>query len=300
MLASPFVRRSSPATVASNSLDSMRVATWNVNSIRTRVGRVVDWLGREDIDVLGMQEIKCKPEQFPYEAFAEAGYEVEVHGLNQWNGVAFASRLPMTEISRGFPGSPGFGKVDEAGDLPQEARALGVTVEDIRLWSLYVPNGRELDNPHYPYKLEWLANLATETRGWLAADPDLKLALMGDFNIAPLDIDVWDIAAFEGRTHVSQPERDAFTAFETAGLVDVFRTRGIEGYTYWDYQQLRFPRNEGMRIDFVLGSPAFNDLVTAGAIERNERKGAGPSDHVPLVVDLDVATGDDDDRPMIF
>jgi exodeoxyribonuclease-3 len=271
-----------------------------VNSIRTRVGRVVDWLVREDVDVLGMQEIKCKPEQFPYEAFTEAGYEVEVHGLNQWNGVAFASRLPMTDISRGFPGSPGFGKVDEAGDLPQEARALGVTVEDIRLWSLYVPNGRELDNPHYPYKLEWLANLAAETRGWLAADPDLKLALMGDFNIAPLDIDVWDIAAFEGRTHVSQPERDAFTAFETAGLVDVFRTRGIEGYTYWDYQQLRFPRNEGMRIDFVLGSPAFNDLVTAGAIERNERKGAGPSDHVPLVVDLDVSTGDDDDRPMIF
>jgi exodeoxyribonuclease-3 len=278
----------------------MRVATWNVNSIRTRVGRVVDWLGREDIDVLGMQEIKCKPEQFPYEAFAEAGYEVEVHGLNQWNGVAFASRLPMTDVARGFPGSPGFGKVDEAGDLPQEARALGVTVEDIRLWSLYVPNGRELENPHYPYKLEWLANLAAETRGWLGTNPDLKLALMGDFNIAPLDIDVWDIAAFEGRTHVSQPERDAFAAFETAGLIDVFRTRGIEGYTYWDYQQLRFPRNEGMRIDFVLGSPAFNDLVTGGVIERNERKGDAPSDHVPLVVDLDVPSGDEDDRPMIF
>jgi exodeoxyribonuclease-3 len=283
----------------------MRVATWNVNSIRTRVGRVVDWLGREDIDVLGMQEIKCKPEQFPYEAFTEAGYEVEVHGLNQWNGVAFASRLPMTDVARGFPTSPGFGKVAagseaDAGDLPQEARALGVTVEDIRLWSLYVPNGRELDNPHYAYKLEWLAKLAEQTRGWLAADPDLKLALMGDFNIAPLDIDVWDIAAFEGRTHVSQPERDAFAAFETAGLIDVFRTRGIEGYTYWDYQQLRFPRNEGMRIDFVMGSKAFDEVVTGGTIERNERKGDGPSDHVPLVVDLDVETGDDDDRPMIF
>jgi exodeoxyribonuclease-3 len=283
----------------------MRVATWNVNSIRTRVGRVVDWLGREDIDVLGMQEIKCKPEQFPYEAFNDAGYDVEVHGLNQWNGVAFASRLPMTDVARGFPTSPGFGKAtpaeagSAAGDLPQEARALGVTVEDIRLWSLYVPNGRELDNPHYPYKLEWLAKLAEQTRGWLAADPDLKLALMGDFNIAPLDIDVWDIAAFEGRTHVSQPERDAFTAFETAGLIDVFRTRGIEGYTYWDYQQLRFPRNEGMRIDFVLGSKAFDEVVTGGTIERNERKGDGPSDHVPLVVDLDVEAGDDD-RPMIF
>ena len=151
----------------------------------------------------------------------------------------------MSEVTVGFPDSPGFGKVDDAGDLPQEARALGVTVDDVRLWSLYVPNGRELDNPHYPYKLEWLAALAAATTSWLAAKPDLKLALMGDFNIAPLDTDVWDIAAFEGRTHVSQPERDAFTAFQTAGLTDVLRSRGIEGYTYWDYQQLRFPRNEG-------------------------------------------------------
>jgi exodeoxyribonuclease-3 len=278
----------------------MRVATWNVNSIRTRVGRVVDWLGREDIDVLGMQEIKCKPEQFPYEAFTEAGYEVEVHGLNQWNGVAFASRLPMTDVARGFEGAPGFGKVDDAGRLPLEARAIGVTVEDVRLWSLYVPNGRELDNPHYPYKLEWLAALAADTRAWLAAEPQLKLALMGDFNIAPLDTDVWDIAVFEGHTHVSQPERDAFQAFADAGLTDALRSRGIEGYTYWDYQQLRFPRNEGMHIDFILGSPAFDELVTAGSIERNERKGDGPSDHVPVVVDLDIQTEDDDDRPMIF
>jgi exodeoxyribonuclease III len=278
----------------------MRVATWNVNSIRSRVGRVVDWLGRSDVDVLAMQEIKCKPEQFPYDAFAEAGYDIELHGLNQWNGVAFASRLPMSDVSVGFEGAPGFGKVDDAGDLPQEARALGVTVEGLRLWSLYVPNGRELDNPHYPYKLEWLAKLAEDTRGWLAENPDLPLALMGDFNIAPLDIDVWDIGAFEGHTHVSQPERDAFHAFETAGLIDALRSRGVEGYTYWDYQQLRFPRNEGMRIDFILGSKAFDAVVTRGSIERNERKGDGPSDHVPVVVDLDVDAGDDDDRPMIF
>jgi exodeoxyribonuclease-3 len=149
--------------------------------------------------------------------------------------------------------------------------------------------------------LEWLARLADATRSWLAADPGLKLALMGDFNIAPLDIDVWDIAAFEGKTHVSQPERDAFTAFQTAGLIDILRTRGVEGYTYWDYQQLRFPRNEGMRIDFILGSQSFADLVTDAKIERNERKGDGPSDHVPLIVDLDIAVDeDDDDRPMIF
>ena len=127
----------------------MRLATWNVNSIRTRVGRVVDWLVREDIDVLAMQEIKCKPEQFPAEAFEEAGYELAVHGLNQWNGVAFASRHPMTDVSTSFTGMPGFLKGLEGPDQPQEARALGVTVNDLRLWSLYVPNGRALGDPHY-------------------------------------------------------------------------------------------------------------------------------------------------------
>ncbi|MFZ2963726.1 MAG: endonuclease/exonuclease/phosphatase family protein, partial [Rhodoglobus sp.] len=135
---------------------------------------------------------------------------------------------------------------------------------------------------------------------WLAAHPGEPLALMGDFNIAPFDTDVWDIALFQGKTHVSQPERDAFAALEAAGLTDTLRSRGIEGYTYWDYQQLRFPRDEGMRIDFILGSSAFDDLVTAAAIHRDERKGDAPSDHVPLSVDLDLATEDDDDRPMFL
>ena len=247
-----------------------------------------------------MQEIKCTEAQFPFEAFSEAGYEVELHGLNQWNGVAFASRLPMHDVSVGFDTAPGFGKPLEDGTLPREARALGVTVNGVRLWSLYVPNGRELDNPHYPYKLEWLANLATETRAWLAAEPDLPLALMGDFNIAPFDHDVWDIAAFAGKTHVSQPERDAFAALEAAGLTDALRSRGVEGYTYWDYQQLRFPRNEGMRIDFILGSRAFDALVTDARIIREERKGDAPSDHVPVVVDLALDVEDDDDRPMFL
>ncbi len=278
----------------------MRIATYNVNSIRSRVGRVVDWMLRDDIDVLAMQEIKCTEAQFPYAAFSDAGYEVELHGLSQWNGVAIASRLPMDDVTIGFPTVPGFGKPLDDGTLPMEARAIGATVNGVRLWSLYVPNGRELDNPHYPYKLEWLANLATQTRGWLAAEPDLPLALMGDFNIAPFDHDVWDIAAFEGKTHVSEPERAAFRAFEEAGLTDALRSRGVEGYTYWDYQQLRFPRNEGMRIDFILGSRAFDDLVTEARIVRDERKGDAPSDHVPVVVDLDLATEDDDDRPMFL
>lgn len=278
----------------------MRVATWNVNSIRTRVGRVVDWLGREDVDVLAMQEIKCTEAQFPFEAFSEAGYEVELHGLNQWNGVAIASCLGFDDVTVGFEHAPGFGKALDDGTLPREARALGATVNGVRLWSLYVPNGRELDHPHYQYKLEWLAALAADTRNWLDEHPDTPLALMGDFNIAPFDHDVWDIHAFAGRTHVSQPERDAFAALEAVGLIDVVRKRGVEGYTYWDYQQLRFPRNEGMRIDFILGSQPFDDLVLDARIDRNERKGDAPSDHVPVVVDLDLETEDEDDRPMFL
>jgi exodeoxyribonuclease-3 len=279
----------------------MRVGTWNVNSVRARTARVVDWLQREDVDVVALQEIKCRDDQFPHEAFEAAGYEVATHGLNQWNGVAFASRIGLADVERDFPGMPGFGKPGADGTLPAEARAMGVTVGDrLRLWSLYVPNGRELGHLHYDYKLDWLRRLAEDVQSWLAAEPTLPLALMGDWNIAPLDEDVWDVAAFEGATHVSQPERDAFARFESLGLADVVRPRVPTGYTYWDYKQLRFPRNEGMRIDFVLGSPAFADLVTGAAIHRNERKGDAPSDHVPVVVDLEAESPLDDDRPMIF
>ncbi len=277
----------------------MRVATWNVNSIRTRVGRVVDWLGRADIDVLAMQEIKCKESQFPFDAFRDAGYEVVLHGLNQWNGVAFASRLPLDEVTIGFPSSPGFSKTAVDGEPPLEARAMGVTVDGIRLWSLYVPNGRARDDPHYEYKLDWLAKLADDTKAWMLKHPNEPIALMGDWNVAPLDTDVWPTWPFETSTHTSARERAAFAQFEAIGLTDVVRPLVPEGFTFWDYQQLRFPRNEGMRIDFIMASPAFTDLVTGAQIERNERKGDGPSDHVPVVVDLDVAA-DDDDRPMIF
>ncbi|SEB79324.1 exodeoxyribonuclease-3 [Paramicrobacterium humi] len=284
----------------------MRIATWNVNSIRTRVGRVVDWLVREDIDVLGMQEIKCRPDQFPVEAFEHAGYDLQIHGLNQWNGVAFASRLPMRDVEKGFPQIPGFGKppviehdLDGAG-LPVEARALGVTVDDVRLYSLYVPNGRSLDDPHYLYKLDWLAKLRDAVNGQLAAQPDLALALMGDFNIAPLDSDVGDPSFAPGvSTHISPPERAAFAALEAAGLQDVVRPLVPEGFTFWDYKRLRFPRNEGLRIDFILGSHAFADRVTDAAIHRNERKGDAPSDHVPVVVEIE-SDVEDDDMPMIF
>lgn len=292
----------------------MRIATWNVNSIRTRAPRVVDWLVRNDIDVLAMQEIKCRPDQFPVEVFARAGYQLEIHGLNQWNGVAFASRHEMTDAARGFDGMPGFGKPVKGQEetqgigpngLPLEARALGVTVGDLRLWSLYVPNGRGLDDPHYAYKLDWLAALRANAERWLGDDPDLPLALMGDWNIAPLPSDMGDPTFVVGHsTHVSPDERSMFASFSPT-VDDVVRPIAPEGYTFWDYKAGRFQKDEGMRIDFIMGSPAFAGAVTHARIDREERKGDGPSDHVPVVCDVDPsllseAYEDDFDTPMIF
>jgi len=255
---------------------------------------------REDVDVLAMQEIKCTPEQFPLEQFEEAGYQLAIHGLNQWNGVAIASRSPLETVETSFPGMPGFLKGIEGPDQPQEARAIGATVDGVHVWSLYVPNGRSLGDPHYTYKLDWLAALADYTRAQTSAHPEVPFALMGDFNIAPFDHDNGDPVVVEGRsTHVSPPERQAFFTLENAGVTDVVRPRIPEGFTYWDYKQLKFPRNEGMRIDFILGSSAFAEAVTDASIHRNERKGTAPSDHVPVLVDLAVAD-DADDLPMIF
>ncbi|MGC5615010.1 exodeoxyribonuclease III [Georgenia sp. Z1491] len=261
----------------------MRIATWNVNSVRTRVDRVVAFLERWDVDVLAMQELKCKPEQFPMAAFEEAGYEVALHGLNQWNGVGIASRVGLSDVAVGFPGMPEFGDPPVA-----EARAIGALCGDVKLWSLYVPNGREIDHPHYAYKLEWLATLKDVARGWLEDDADRRIALMGDWNVAPQDEDVWSMEFFEGRTHVTAPERAAFAAFEDAGYAEVTRPHTPGVYTYWDYQQLRFPKGEGMRIDFVYASPELSTKVTDAYVDREERKGKGASDHVPVIVDLDL------------
>ncbi|QPL05197.1 MULTISPECIES: exodeoxyribonuclease III [Actinomyces] len=269
----------------------MRLATWNVNSIRTRVDRVVAFLEREDIDVLAMQETKCRPDQFPYAPFEAVGYQVVAHGLNQWNGVAIASRLGLEDVQTCFPGQPAWAATQDAEPVV-EARALGASVGTsagagpVRLWSLYVPNGRELSHPHYAYKLDWMRALTQGLTGWLADDPSQSLVLVGDWNVAPLDEDVWDMSVFEGATHVSEPERAAFRALADVGMVEATRER-VTGYTYWDYQKLRFPRNEGMRIDFVYGSPAFEARVRGAAIDRDERKGKGASDHVPVIVEID-------------
>jgi exodeoxyribonuclease-3 len=264
----------------------MRLATWNVNSIRARVDRVVDFLQRSGTDVLAMQETKCKDEQFPREAFEAAGYEVVTSGFSQWNGVAIASRVGITDVQRAFSGQPGWGE-----EPVTEARALGASCGGVRVWSLYVPNGREIGDPHLDYKLRWLEALRTEAAGWIAdgtGDPALPLALVGDWNVAPLDTDVWDIDFFAGRTHVTPAERDAFTAFASAGYTEVSRAHlpAEHTYTYWDYQQLRFPKNQGMRIDFTYASPALAARVTGAAIVRDERKGKGASDHVPVVLEI--------------
>jgi exodeoxyribonuclease-3 len=259
----------------------MRIATWNVNSIRARVDRVTDWLERADVDVLAMQETKCSDDQFPTMPFVALGYEVVHCGFNQWNGVAIASRVGLDDVQVGFDGQPGWS--DAA-----EARALGATCNGVRVWSLYVPNGRTVDSPHYIYKLEWLAALRGTARGWLTDDPSAQIALVGDWNIAPTDEDVWSPEFYANSTHVTPPERAAFHAIVDAQFADVVRpfTPGPAVYTYWDYTQLRFPKNRGMRIDFILGSPALAQRVTHAEIVREERKGRVPSDHAPVLVEL--------------
>ncbi len=260
----------------------MRIATWNVNSARARVDRIAAWVERSDVDVVALQETKCKDEQFPTERFEALGYQVAHHGFSQWNGVAILSRVGLEDVRTQFEQMPQWGDPPAA-----EARALGATCGGVRVWSLYVPNGRQLGDPHLEYKLDWLARLRDAGAGWLAADPSAQVALVGDWNVAPRDEDVWDMAKFEHSTHVSAPERAAFAAVVEAGYADVVRPHTPGQFTYWDYTQLRFPRKEGMRIDFVLASPALAARVGGAEIDRQERKGKGASDHAPVVVELD-------------
>ncbi len=261
----------------------MRIATWNVNSIRSRIDRVEAFLQRWDVDVLALQETKCRDDQFPEDRLAALGYETAHHGLSHWNGVAIISRVGLADVTAGFDGMPGWGD-----PVAAEARALGATCAGVRIWSLYIPNGRSLDDPHLLYKLDWLGALRDAGTAWLTDDPGAQIALMGDWNIAPQDDDVWSPAYYEGRTHTSPPERAAFRAVVEAGFADVVRPHapGPGVYTYWDYTQLRFQKGRGMRIDFALCSPALAGRVTGAMIDREERKGKGASDHAPVIVDL--------------
>ena len=277
----------------------MRIATWNVNSIRTIKSLVIDFLHTSDIDVVLMQETKCRDDQFPFADFDAAGYEVAHFGLNQWNGVGIASRLPLQDIEQGFPGMPGFSK-DPAAEPALEARALSATVEGFRLCSVYVPNGRALDDPHLYYKLRFIEALGEHYRSYQELPGAVPVAIGGDFNVAPEDSDVGDPAFLvPGTTHTSEVERGALQSFlARAGLQDTVRPLIPTGYTYWDYKQGKFPKDHGMRIDFIYGSDSFASQVSHASIEKDQRIGEGPSDHVPVVVEVG---GDYDfDRPMVF
>ena len=262
----------------------MRIATWNVNNVVARLDRLVPWLATAAPDVVCLQELKVPTEQVPVEAFAEAGYAVAARGEARWNGVAILSRVGLDDVTYDLPAQP-------AWDGVVEPRAIGATCGGVRVWSLYVPNGRTVDDPHYLYKLEWLAALRAAAAAELER-PE-PLAILGDFNVAPTDADVWDTAAFEGSTHVTPAERAALTELENAGLVEVV-PRALKydlPYTFWDYRQLAFPKNTGMRIDLVYGSPAFSSAVTDAYVDREARKPGKkgtplPSDHAPIVVDV--------------
>ncbi len=255
----------------------MRLATWNVNSVGARLPRLLDWLERAKPDVLCLQETKTP--DFPADEVAKLGYETAAHGVNQWNGVALLSRVGLSDIRPGFPGEPGFPE--------PEARAISATCDGVRVWSVYVPNGRTPDSPHYAYKLAWLAAL----RDALAADlatPGVELAICGDFNIAPADSDVWDPAAFIGSTHVTPAERSALGALRDVGLHDIVPRplKGSNPFTYWDYRAGMFHKDMGMRIDLVYATPGLAARAGDAYIDREARKGKLPSDHAPVVVDF--------------
>ncbi|MCS4490221.1 exodeoxyribonuclease III [Corynebacterium sp. ES2794-CONJ1] len=249
----------------------MRVANWNINSVRTRTERARQFLDRHDIDICLLQETKCTDEQFPYDAFPD--YEIAHCGFGQWNGVAILSRVGLDDIQYHFPHQPGFAK-DPLAAQEVEARAIGATCQGVEVWSLYTPHGRSIADAHYDYKLRWLfglRNYVDTTSG--------PLILGGDFNVIPRDENVWSVAAFAGKTHITEPERQAFFALIDAGL-EIASPQ--TGYSNFDYKDFRFERNEGLLIDFQLS----RDLTIGDSfIDLDERRGKGASDHTPVVVD---------------
>jgi exodeoxyribonuclease-3 len=259
----------------------MRIATWNINSITARLPRLLSWLESSGTDVLCVQELKCTPAQFPHDELRALGYEAAVNAVGRWNGVAVISRVGLDDVVTGLPGGPGYEEVEEP-------RAVAATCGPVRVWSVYVPNGREVDHPHFAYKIQWLEALRAAVAGDAAGDR--PFAVLGDYNVAPTDDDVWDRSAFEGATHVTPAERAALADLREAGLSDVVPRplKYDHPFTYWDYRQLGFPKNRGMRIDLVYGNEPFAKAVSDAYVDREERKGKGASDHAPVVVDLDV------------
>ena len=263
----------------------MRLATWNVNSVTARLPRLLEWLRDAAPDVVCLQETKVSRDAFPYGDVEALGYEVAAHGDGRWNGVAVLSRVGMADVARGFAAEPGFPEPDQ-----RQARAIGVTCGGVRTWSVYAPNGRAPEDPHYRYKLDWYAALRDALADELKAG--LPIAVCGDFNVAPTDEDVWDPAVFVTSTHVTPAERQALAELRALGLEDVVpqAQKGPHPYTYWDYRAGMFPKNLGMRIDLVYATAGLAAAVRGAYVDRQARKGKGPSDHAPVVVDLEPAS----------
>lgn len=254
----------------------VRIATWNVNSLKARIERVEAWLADVQPDVVCLQETKLADGAFPALSFGALGYEAAHHGEGRWNGVAILSRVGLEDVSTGFgPDDP-----------DPEARLVWATCGGMRIASAYVPNGREVGHDHYDYKLRWLASLNSYLRdNHLPGEP---LIVAGDYNVAPTDADVWDPSKFVGTTHTSEPERRALDDLADWGLFDTFRTVRPEPslFSWWDYRAGRFHKHEGMRIDLLLGTAPVNERVCFATVDRNARKGPQPSDHAPVIIDL--------------
>ena len=269
----------------------MRIATWNVNSVKARLPRLLGWLEQRQPDVLLVQETKATDESWPAGPLEERGYESVHHGTGRWNGVAILSRVGLDGVTRGLTAEPDF-----AGQT--EARAIGATCAGLRLWSVYVPNGRTVGSDHFGYKLRFYQALAEQCAAQRAElGVEAPFGLLGDFNVAPTDADVWDIAAFDGYTHVTPEERAALADIQQASgpeaaLVDLLPRASAAPddrrppYTFWEMRMLGFQKGRGMRIDLALVSPALAGRALDVWVDRDARKGEGPSDHAPLVVDL--------------
>jgi exodeoxyribonuclease-3 len=263
----------------------VRIATWNVNSVKQRVPRLLPWLDQRQPDVVCLQETKLADDKFLEllgGELADRGYEVAVHGEATWNGVAILSRAGLEDVVKGIEGAPGFPE--------PESRAVAATCGGVRIVSVYVPNGRVPGSEHYHYKLAWLEAL----REMIAAAPAATV-VCGDMNIAPTDDDVFDPEAYVGQTHVTGPERAALAQLTAIGLRDVVRDRwpAERVFTYWDYRAGMFHQDLGMRIDLVLAGAPVAERVRAAWVDRHARKGSGPSDHAPVIVDLDEAPDGD-------
>ncbi|MBV9604925.1 MAG: exodeoxyribonuclease III [Solirubrobacterales bacterium] len=263
----------------------MRIATWNVNSLKQRLPRLLPWLDQRRPDVVCLQETKIADAAFAEllgDELVGRGYDVAANGEATWNGVAILSRVGLDDVVRGLEGAPGFPH--------PEARAVAATCGGVRVTSVYVPNGRTPDSDHYAYKLAWLGSL----RDAVAAGPEAAV-VCGDMNIAPSDEDVFDPEAYVGQTHVTPPERAALAELQALGLHDVVRDRwpGERVFSYWDYRAGMFHQDLGMRIDLILASGVVAERVRAAWVDRHARKGTGPSDHAPVIVDLDEAPDGD-------